>query len=683
MNIKRYAFILFLFMCTPSFVLSQTPALRAVRIEKAPVLDGSLSDSCWQSADMATGFIMVEPNPGAPVTQPTKVYVCYDEQNLYLAAYLYEDQPDQIQAAYNQRDGAVYCDDCLEVTIDTYNDKNNAYYFAVNLQSTRTDGRIIDEGRTIDANWDCRWQARAGRDSLGWVVEISIPFSELRYNKADTMTWGINFYRVERPHWETSSWSPLKNWSHVSQYGSLTGLAINPKVKRFELLPFGLAQYQHRTDSLKFDAGLDLKYSLTSDLNFNATYLPDFGQIEADPFQFNLSYNQWQELYLAEKRPFFMEGSSILYTPIKLFYTRRMNEIEAGAKLYGKIGRAELLCLDVQTSDTRDNYSLLRLKHPFWGQSVLGITATNKQNDSIYGRAGGVDLNMPIHGPLKLTMQAAKSANTGIIGDDWAGMADLKWETATRYYDIKFTRMGQEFYVPQGFISTYDIDRWNIYTEVYQRFALGGSFQYVDAGGMMNRKQEIGGRPAYMETWLGSNLVTASKIRFGLSAIRSFERYGSQEFVNRQAGVEFETNVGGMTGVASSFFMGERYEENFRQETFCVAFVPYQKISVIPSIVAVKWGRNKWEWVSNTRISYQITQQLFARTYIQTSTRMAMPAESPFQAEDVEDLNSNLLLGYEVNPGSMFYLVYNHPRNLITQEFDHRFMAKLSYSIRF
>jgi len=682
MNVKTPVIMLLLFVVA-SVSLAQAPSLRAVRVEQAPVLDGKLDDPCWQSAAMVTGFVMVEPNPGAPVTQPTKAYVCYDEQNLYMAAYLYEDQPDQIQAAYNQRDGAVYCDDCLEVTIDTYNDKNNAYYFAVNLQSTRTDGRIIDEGRTVDVNWDCRWQARAGRDSLGWVVEMSIPLSELRYNKADSMTWGINFYRVERPHWETSSWSPLKNWSHVSQYGSLTGLTIDPSIKRFELLPFGLAQYQHSTDSLKFDAGLDLKYSLTSDLNLNATYLPDFGQIESDPFQFNLSYNQGQELYLAEKRPFFMEGASILYPPIKLFYTRRMNEIQAGAKLYGKIGRAELLCLDVQTSDTRDNYSLVRLKHPVWGQSVLGITATNKQNDSIYGRAGGLDLNLPIHGPLKLTMQAAKSANTGVIGDDWAGVADLKWETATDYFDIKFKRTGQEFWVPQGFISIYDLDQWNLFAEGYRKFALNGDFQYTDAWATVNHKQEIGGRPTYLETSLGSDLVTASKLRFGLNAGRYYERYGDDEFVNRQAGVDIETNVGGMTGIANSFCLGWKYGQNFRQNVTGIAFLPYPKISVIPSIVAVKWGRNKWEWVSNTRISYQITQKLFARAYIQTSTRIVMPAENPFQVEEVEALNSNFLLGYEVNPGSMFYLAYNHPRNLITKEFDHYFMAKLSYSLRF
>ena len=162
MFFKKYLLLLLL-LFVASFVLAQTPSLRAVRIEQAPVLDGSLSDPCWQSAAMVTGFVMVEPNPDAPVTQPTKAYVCYDEQNLYLAAYMYEDQPGQIQAACNQRDGAVYYDDCLEVTIDTYNDKNNAYYFAVNLQGTRTDGRIIDEGRTIDSNWDCQWQARAGR----------------------------------------------------------------------------------------------------------------------------------------------------------------------------------------------------------------------------------------------------------------------------------------------------------------------------------------------------------------------------------------------------------------------------------------------------------------------------------------------------------------------------------------
>ncbi|MDO9390862.1 MAG: DUF5916 domain-containing protein [bacterium] len=682
MNVKTPVIVmLFLFMASVS--LAQAPSLRAVRVEQAPVLDGKLDDSCWQNAGMSGEFYLLLPTPGGAVTQRTRIYLCHDDQNLYVGAYMHEDQPDRIQASCNQRDGEVYLDDCLEVTIDTYNDKSNAYYFAVNPQSTRTDGRIIDEGRTVDANWDCRWQARASIDSAGWAVEMAIPFGELRFNQADTMSWGINFYRLERPHWETSSWARIDNWCRVSQYGQLAGLAIDPKVKRFELLPFGLSQYQHGTDSLKFRAGLDFKYGITSDLNLNATYLPDFGQIEADQFRFNLSYQQGQELFLAEKRPFFMEGASILYTPIKLFYTRRMNEIEAGAKLYGKIGRAELLCLDVQTKDNDQNFSLLRAKHPLLGQAFAGITATNQQKGGNYSRSAGLDLNLPLYGPLQLTVQTARSANQGITGDEWAGVAEFKSETALSFWEARFFRSGPEFWVSQGFIETVDIDRWGSHFEGYHKFPLSGPFQYLDAGGKWIRKQELGDRMTNNEVGLWTNIVTTGKYRFGLNGGRSFERYGQEEFANKMGVLEFETNVGGMTGIALSYGAGELYDDNFRQATMGLIFLPLSNLTVYPSIFAVRQGSNEWQWISNTRISCQITPRLFARVFIRTSTTYGTPAQRSFQLEDVEDLNSNILLGYEVRPGSMLYLVYNHPRNLITDEFDHYFLAKFSYSIRF
>jgi hypothetical protein len=671
------------FILFSSYCFGQDLGIRAARADRSPIIDGNLSDACWQSAGTSGDFYMLLPAPGGIVTQATKVFLCYDDQNLYIGARLSEDMPEKIQAACNQRDGGVYLDDCLEVTIDTYNDKSNAYYFVVNPQSTRTDGRIIDEGRTVDANWDCRWEARASTDTAGWSVEMAIPFDELRFNLADSMSWGINFYRVERPHWETTSWSKLDNWCQVSQYGQLTGLAIDPSIKRFELLPFGLSQYRHGTDSLEFRGGLDFRYGITSDLNLNATYLPDFAQVEADQFRFNLSYQQGQELFLAEKRPFFMEGAGILYTPIKLFYTRRMNEIEAGAKLYGKLGRIELLCLDVQTKDDDQNYMLIRAKHPFPGQSSLGLTATNRQKGEEYSRAAGVDVNLPVYGPLQLTLQTARSENQGTSGDQWAGVAELKSETALGYFNGRVFRSGPEFMVPQGFIETGDVDRWGSYFEMYRKIPLGGAFQYFDLGGNWTRKQEMGDRMTNNQMGMGTNLVTTGKYRFGINGSRTFERYGQEEFVSRMGIMEFETNVGGMTGIALSFGMGELYNENYRQATLGLVFLPLSNLTVYPSLFAIRQGPTQWQWVSNTRISCQITPKLFARIFLRTSTTGGSISQNAFQLEDLEDVNSNFLLGYEIHPGSMLYLVYNHPRNLLTGEFDHYYLAKLSYSIRF
>jgi hypothetical protein len=268
---------------------------------------------------------MVEPNPGAPVTQPTRVYVCYDDEAIYFGVHMSEAATDEMQTAVNQRDGMIYRDDSFEIMLDTHCDRRNAYYFMSNLLNAKLDGRIIDIGRDTDQTWDAHWNSKAQLVTGGWEMEIAIPFSELSFPLSDSLVWGINFWRIERPHWENTSWAPVQQWCQVSKYGTLTGLAIKPDIKRFELLPYIAGRYEQ--DTLSPRGGMDLEYNAASDLVANATFLPDFAHIEADPFKFNLSYQEGEELHFAEKRTFFLEGGSTLNLPIRLFYTRRMKRI--------------------------------------------------------------------------------------------------------------------------------------------------------------------------------------------------------------------------------------------------------------------------------------------------------------------------------------------------------------------
>ena len=182
--------------------------------------------------------------------------------------------------------------------------------------------------------------------------------------------------------------------------------------KRFEIMPYAAGQYKN--DSLEPSGGVDFEYDISSNLIFNATLLPDFAQIEADPYEFNLSYEEGEELYFPEKRPFFLEGGIILNTPFRLFYTRRMNEILAGAKLYGKIKSTELLALDVQTKDTEENFSVIRLKQELFGTATLGAIVTHKQHKDSVSQAASIDLNLPVYGPFRFTSQFALTNNTGI-----------------------------------------------------------------------------------------------------------------------------------------------------------------------------------------------------------------------------------------------------------------------------
>ncbi len=677
-------FKLIWFIIIPSIALAQlqSPVVRAVRVTAPPTIDGKLDDACWQHCNSVTDFYMVDPNPGAPVTQPTVVYLCYDDEKIYFGIHMSEDKPDAIQATVTQRDGGVYMDDSFELMLDTYCDRRNAYYFMSNLLGAKLDGRIIDDGRNVDETWDAYWETKAKRVEDGWEMEIAIPFSELNFPRADSLVWGINFWRIERPHWENTSFSPIELWCKVSKYGTLIGLSIKPKVKRFELLPYAADRYEQ--DSLTPRAGIDFEYDVTSDLIFNATLWPDFAQIEADPYGFNLSYEEGEELYFPEKRPFFLEGSSILRTPIQLFYTRRINEILAGGKLYGKIKSTELLALDVQTEDNEENFSVFRLKQELFTTTTLGALVTHKQRSDTFSQAVSIDINHPVYGPFLLTSQFCSTRNTGVSGDQWAGHIGIEGETGTYGGELIAGRIGPDFWVKQGFISVYDINRQGISGEYWHKLLRDkGISKWLEVGANFDFAQEIGDKLAVANTEFFSNFVMRNKWRIGIKGVRNYERYGDDEFVNRLIGFHIESNVGGATGIASSYFIGSLYDSSFRMFHISFLFLPIQRISAFQTLRALRLGETKWEWLTNTRISYKITDKAFFRIFLQADSETGTETEQTYAMEDIMNLNANFLFGYEFAQGTILYLVYNQPHNFTDETVDHIFVAKFTFSFQF
>lgn len=660
----------------------QEPVVRTIRIATPPAIDGKLDDACWQLCTPATDFYMVDPNPGAPVTQQTYVYVCYDDKRIYFGIYMIEDELESIQATVNERDGDVWMDDALELIIDTYCDRRNAYYFASNLLGAKLDGRIIDDGRNVDKTWDGHWKTKSHLASNGWEMEMVIPFSELSYPVADSLTWGINFWRTERPHWENTSWAKVPFWCQISKFGTLTGLSIRSTPKRFEIMPYAAGQYEN--DSLEPSGGVDFEYDISSNLIFNATLLPDFAQIEADPYAFNLSYEEGEELYFPEKRPFFLEGGAILDTPLRLFYTRRMNEILAGVKIYGKIKSTELLALDVQTKDTEENFSVLRLKQELFGTTTLGAIVTHKQHKDSVSQAAGIDLNLPVYGPFRFTSQFALTNNTGLSGDRWAGYIGVEGETGSYGGGLFTRRIGQNFWVDQGFIHTYRINREVINGYGWKNIIEDkGTFQWIEAGTAFLVAKEIDDRltNGYIEFW--TNFVTRNKWRFNINGSRSYERYDELEFTNKILGFGIENNVGGTEGVSADCSIRTLYDTPAKVLNIGFFFLPIKGITVFPRIQAIKWDDNRWEWLMNARISYQITDKAFFRIYLQSESESSVENGGMLSIEAFEDINSNFLFGYEFAPGTILYLVYNYYNNFEIESVDNIFVAKLNCSFWF
>jgi hypothetical protein len=268
---------------------------------------------------IVSDLTQVLPDDGTEPSEPTQVCVVYDGSALYIGARLYESDPTGIARRLGRRDSDT-SSDAFSVAIDSYHDHRTAFRFSVNPAGVRSDEVTTSDDSYGDESWEPVWDVATRVDSLGWVVEMRIPFSQLRFSSADEQVWGINFSRgIFRKH-ETVRWSwvPNTEQGYASHFGHLLGLRDIPPPRRLEILPYtvGKADYQGGTRGNPFTEGgiynaamgLDLKYGLTSNLTLDATINPDFGQVEADPAVVNLSAF---EIYFSERRPFFVEGADI------------------------------------------------------------------------------------------------------------------------------------------------------------------------------------------------------------------------------------------------------------------------------------------------------------------------------------------------------------------------------------
>ncbi len=314
-------------------------------------------------------------------TERTIIKLAYDEKYLYLGAIMYDSAPDSIMARLTRRDEEVDADNIV-LCLDPYNDKRSGYYFGLNAAGTQLDGVLYNDSWDDDS-WDGVWEGKVYRNGEGWTAEMRIPFSQMRFNQSDSMVWGINFRRVVARKNEEAFlvFVPKNESGFVSHFANLTGFENISGGGQLEILPYitGKAEYLQYEEGDPFHdgknyipgAGADLKTGIGSNLNLNATINPDFGQVEIDPAVINLSD---VETFYQEKRPFFIEGSTIFdfgmggarnywgfnWGGTDFFYSRRIGRqpqgsipddvdysdyptgthILAAAKLTGKLGES-------------------------------------------------------------------------------------------------------------------------------------------------------------------------------------------------------------------------------------------------------------------------------------------------------------------------------------------------------
>ncbi|WP_340104748.1 DUF5916 domain-containing protein [Rhodohalobacter sp. 8-1] len=377
--------------------------LHAVRVISSDLkLDGKLDEAAWADAKTISNFTQRSPVIGSSASENTAVKFLYDNDALYIGAILYDSSPDSIAAPLFRRDEDGFSD-WFFAGIDSYNDERTAFVFATNPRGVQKDLLFYNDNQE-DTSWDAVWESSAVIHEDGWSVEMRIPLSQIRYNQSkdiNTMEWGINFSRHIARKDEVVYWSPTPpdDSGIVSKFGRLDNLNNLPKKNQLEFIPYisskldrtpltGQNPFINEYES-SVNVGADISYGLSSNMTLTATLNPDFGQVEVDPAEVNLSAF---ETFFPERRPFFLEGSEIFdfgFRPIlnlggtpQIFYSRRIGRAPQGSV------PSEAAYSDVPSQTPIAGAVKLSGKTP-GGWSVGLINAVTRQNDASYSHSDG------------------------------------------------------------------------------------------------------------------------------------------------------------------------------------------------------------------------------------------------------------------------------------------------------
>ena len=466
-----------------------TREAEAVRVDRAPKLDGTLGDPLWQTANPITDFRQREPKEGEPATEKTEVRVLYARRAVYFGIHCYDSAPSRIMATELRRDVSQALDDHFEILINSNHDRQNGYVFEINPLGTQSDGLVVEEqsgseGGDFDSGWDGVWTSEAHITQDGWTATIEIPFSTLNFTKSKDVIWGLNFMRFIRSKNEEDLWAAYKRTygiTKVSEAGELNGITDIGSGRLFVVKPYGLAQYDKQTgQSAEFPltGGLDVKYGIRSNVVLNLTGNTDFSATDVDQEQFNLTPFP---IFIPEKRQFFLENAGIFNFDLgeqdQLFFSRQIGidsvtgnqvPVNGGAKLTGSLGRLQFGVLEVDARSSGPNpyanYAVVRLRESLWGGSYVGVMGIDKRSGSLldsFNQTGGVDTRLVFFKDWFVDAHVAGTQSAGYSGGNSDVGASLSYRS--NWVEGRFERrkIGPNFNPEAGFLERTDANETN------------------------------------------------------------------------------------------------------------------------------------------------------------------------------------------------------------------------------
>ena len=465
------------------------PVARARRATGPMAMDAFLDEPAWNRAEPITGFVQSKPNTGSPASERTVIRILYDDENLYIGATLYEQDPGNISLYSLKRDFPPTDGDILGIALDTYHDRRNAFMFGVNAGGALIDVQTFDNGRDLNFPWDGIVQRAARVHDEGWTLELAIPFSTLRFDPGrPDQTWGLNFVRRIRRNGEDSFWAPLDRrfgLNRMAEAGTLVGLSELSGGLSLQVKPFLLAD-RSSGDALAdvrgsdVDAGLDVKYGVSRDLTLDLTYRTDFSQVEVDEEQVNLTRFS---LFFPEKRDFFLENAGLFEfgdareagyrlgtapEDFKLFHSRRIGLVEGravpvlgGGRLTGRVGGWGVGLLNMQTRSTSAldpvNFTAIRLRRTVLGSLQLGGIVLNREvtggtDGDEFNRSFGADLHARLWDGLVVQSYLAGTRDGGREGSRHAARVSVAWRDRFLNTSVMYREIGDAFRPQMGYV---------------------------------------------------------------------------------------------------------------------------------------------------------------------------------------------------------------------------------------
>jgi len=395
MNLKLLSllFPLIPFLCFSQFVDKKVYNIE--KVQDPPEIDGELNDKVWTNLTIANNFSQISPNNGMPERQHqrTEVKICYDSKNIYFGVMMYDNAPDSILKELSTRDEKMKNADYFGIWINPFNDGQVEYEFGVTAAGIQADSKI--SSTSYDNSWDAVWKSAVKINNKGWVVELSIPFSQLRFPD-NNKPWAINMARSIRRYREDYSWNPINvEYNNFAlQAGLLDGIKDVDSPIRLSFMPYASIyadMYDGETTFL-YNYGIDLKYGINESFTLDMTLIPDFGQVAADAMILNLSPF---EIRYKEKRQFFNEGTELFNKGGDMFYSRRLqDDLLNASKVTGRTKNGLGIAVLNAVTNKIDNNPLTNYNVMIFDQAFGNSSSVSLMNTHMVQNGKGKDANV-------------------------------------------------------------------------------------------------------------------------------------------------------------------------------------------------------------------------------------------------------------------------------------------------